>query len=149
MTALTSSVLASVARGTGLCDSSKQWIEKERVKVFTVSGIQVGIAGIGEGDNRLTFPPHFVVKEALELSHAHWLRFATAQEQAQTSTQWYRAAPFKPASFIYHDGSVALDCHTMGLKGPIITALEQAPPQPWEEKPCADVSGITTPPTPT
>ena len=61
-----------------------------RVVVWTVGGTQIGIPGVGEGDNRLTFPRHFVVGEALNAGFQHgWLRFAAPGEMMEDDT-WYR-----------------------------------------------------------
>ena len=48
-----------------------------RVRVYTAAGTQIGIAGVGEGENRLSFPRHFLVGDALNKGrHYKWLRFA-------------------------------------------------------------------------
>ena len=49
-----------------------------RVKVFTMSGVQIGKAGIGEFDERLTFPRRYLVRDAL--AGTKWIRFATRRD---------------------------------------------------------------------
>ena len=46
-----------------------------RVKVFTMSGVQIGKPGVGESDERLTFPMRYLVGDAL--AGTPWVRFAT------------------------------------------------------------------------
>ncbi len=53
-----------------------------RVKVYTMDGTQIGLPGVGEGDNRLTFPRRFLVGDALRARD--WIRFATPEERAAT-----------------------------------------------------------------
>ena len=116
-----------------------------RVKVYTLSGIQIGLPGVGEGDNKLTFPADWVVAEAL--GHKNWIRRATVEE-LQQDAQWWRFAEFEPKALIHCDGSIALEFQPMGLLGDMLTALQEAQEQPWEDKSCADLSDVPTPTTP-
>ena len=52
-----------------------------RVKVWTMGGTQIGLPGVGEGQNALTFPLKYEVGAALLAPT--WFRFATAEEVAQ------------------------------------------------------------------
>ena len=36
-----------------------------RIRVYTLSGTQIGFPGVGDGANRLTFPSFYVVGDAL------------------------------------------------------------------------------------
>ena len=49
-----------------------------RVAVYTVGGTQIGFAGLGEGKERLTFPGHWSIGEALR--NPQWARFSTDEE---------------------------------------------------------------------
>ena len=93
---------------------------ESRVKVYTQSGVQIGIAGLGEGDNRLTFPPGFLVRDALA---AIWIRSATDEERPQNGWpgfgSWWRISEVQPKTLIHcgENGAfcVALPNETMGL----------------------------------
>ena len=68
---LTKEVLATFdTRYSRICGNSKA----RRVRVHLLNGTQIGLAGVGEGDERLTFPSHFQVGEALH--SPRWTRFA-------------------------------------------------------------------------
>ena len=41
-----------------------------------MEGVQIGLAGVCAGGERLAVPASFVVEEALNLSLPHWMRFA-------------------------------------------------------------------------
>ena len=139
-----------VQQGKGVCDLSFR--ASYRVKVFTMEGVQIGLPGVGEGVNRLTFPAGFVIKEAMDAPV--WIRFATQQEIEQETPagfhgRWWREIDFIPRAFCYCDGTLAFENQPIGLRGDTITALAQAPePVLVKELPCIDVSGIDTPPTP-
>ena len=148
---LCSSLLRTmVQQGQGVC--SQSFAASYRVKVFTMEGVQIGLPGVGEGVNRLTFPAGYVIKEAMD--EPIWIRFATPEEIAQQTpagfhAQWWREIDFKPKAFCHCDGTPAFENQPIGLRGDTITALAQAAKQPLvEELPCIDVSSIPTPPTP-
>ena len=116
--------------------------------MVTAGGVRIGLAGVGEGVNRLTFPAGYLIGDALSCPHAHWLQFATEEDKVREPQQWYSQAPFKPCSLVYQDGTVALEGQTMGEKGPTVLAMEQGVDQPILDVPCVDVSEAGTPPTP-
>ena len=106
-------------------------VEREsRVKVYTQSGVQIGIAGLGEGDNRLTFPPSFLVRDALA---AIWIRSATDEERHQNGWpgfgSWWRISEVQPKTLIHcgENGAfcVALPNETMGLFGERLQAMPE------------------------
>ena len=79
MTALTPKLLGTmVQQGHGVC--SQSFAASYRVKVFTLEGVQIGLPGVGEGVNRLTFPAGYVIKQAMDAPI--WIRFATTDEIA-------------------------------------------------------------------
>ena len=57
-----------------------------RVKVFTMSGVQIGKAGIGEFDERLTFSRRYLVRDVL--AGTKWIRFAIKEEMMSDNTWW-------------------------------------------------------------
>ena len=99
-----------------------------RVKVFTMSGVQIGKAGIGESDERLTFPRRYLVREAL--AGTSWIRFATEEEMMSDKT-WWRYSECQPATLVHGFGDnegkvmVAAAEHPMGLYGCLMQAFEQ------------------------
>ena len=62
--------------GQGVCGQS--FTATYRVQVFTFEGVQIGLPGVGEGVNRLTFPAGYVIKDAMDAPI--WIRFATEKE---------------------------------------------------------------------
>ena len=117
-----------------------------RVRVHLLNGTRIGLAGVGEGDERLTFHSHFQVGEALH--SPHWVRFA---EPSDETSNWYvildpdRA----PKAIVYKDGTAAFEGQSIGLKGEWVTALVPPPTQrPFWSRIFLDVSGMKTPPTP-
>ena len=121
-----------------------------RVTVFTPSGVQIGLCGVGEGEKTLTFPAHFVIDDNVRnLPACHWIRFATPEE-LQDDPTWYRPAPFTPKCFVYEDGTLHVLGQPMGLRGRTVTAMQDVPRDriQREDVPCANVDDIGTPPTP-
>ena len=138
-------------RQSALEDAKRERVS--RVKVFTIDGIQIGVPGVGEKntENCLTFPRYFRVGEALQCTP--WIRFATDEELAATPSgfvpQWWRELNFQPSSLVDQDGCVSQPDDPMGLVGNTLTAVCQSSIlAPVEEKACADVSDISTPPAP-
>ena len=133
---------------------------ESRVRAYTLDGVQVGLADVGEGNQRLTFPACYLVGDALRAPAQHWVRFASAEEEAQTG-RWYAPAGFQPAALLYENGVVAAPLWPIGLEGCKVSVLAQdltlSEEKPCadvnqdltlsEEKPCADVDEIKTPPT--
>ena len=124
---------------------------KTRVRVFTLSGIQIGLPGVGEKDKVLTFPRKFRVSEALR---GPWIRFATETERNEKeiidtendgptkknvvnseskSQLWWRESEVQPQCLIHagtHSEPVSITAmtdHPMGLYGDKMTALAHAP----------------------
>ena len=73
-----------------------------RVKVFTMSGVQIGKPGVGESHERLTFPMGYVVGDAL--AETQWIRFATDAEM-KTDTRWWRVSECQPRKLIHCRGA--------------------------------------------
>ena len=119
-----------------------------RVRVYTLGGVQIGLAGMGCGPDKLTFPQRFPVGQAL--SSPNWVRFATIEERAQgvgtDGVVVYDGR--RPSTIVYKDGTTADPSEPIGFGGGTVTALAQAPKRVHEETPCMDVKDISTPPTP-
>ena len=111
------------------------------------SGTIIGLAGVGEGDEQLTFPAHFRVGDALR---DHWIRRATPEDD---TTKWYvvLTPEEQPKSLVYQNGAVASSDYPIGLGGPDVTAFNfvKAPKDSLVvTADLIDVSGIHTPPSP-
>ena len=128
--------------------------QHSRVKVRTCGGTQIGIPGVGEGDDRLTFPRRYLVADALEARI--WFRFATEEEMKQDG-KWYRISEVQPKAFVHSNGQIANKDDEMGLISTnlgndfTLTSLESVPdpiPKKKEDLPLMDLEGISTPPTP-
>ena len=59
--------------------------------MFTMSGVQIGTPGVGESDERLTFPMRYLVGDAL--AGTPWIRFATDAEVASIRMPAHDADP--------------------------------------------------------
>ena len=127
-----------------------------RIRVYTaLSGVQIGLAGLGEGENVLTFPAHWNVKDCLDKPALHWIRKSTPEELQQTpvgfAPQWWQHLEkhLVPQSFVYSNGTIAEPGQPLGLHGNEVRALSTwANHQQWEEKPCGSMEGIQAPSTP-
>ena len=73
---LTSELLSSFESGVSYV--------RRRVKVYSAGGNQICFARLGEGDERLKFPGHWIIGHALQ--DPDWARFSTAEELAEDPT---------------------------------------------------------------
>ena len=112
-------------------ETTDEEVKREpRVKVYTPSGQRIGIPGVGEGDNRLTFPRSYKVRDALG---ATWIRFATDGERPQSGWPglgtWWRISEFQPKTLIHRGENgafcVAFPNETMGLFGDRLQAMPE------------------------
>lgn len=97
--------------------------KKRRILVYTTDGKQIGLAGVGQRDNALTFPEHFLCGDAL--TFGHWIRKATTEELKQDS-RWYRilSQAEKPLKLIHQVGDVpAKPEDSMGKYGDTVIAV--------------------------
>ena len=132
---------------------------ESRVKVYTLGGEQIGIPVVGEGArntqpsvHQLTFPRMYAVGDALACDR--WIRFASPEEEredeaAGRTKRWWRPfTAFRPRSLIYDNGTHASDHQMIGMSGLVVTAVQESYQDSWTTKPCCDVSGIKTLPSP-
>ena len=84
-----------------------------RITVHDISGNQIGLSGVGEHEQRLTFPARYLVGDALAASN--WIRFASDEEQAQTD-KWWAFAGIRPACILYANGVVAAPDMPIGFE---------------------------------
>ena len=104
--------------------------EGARVKAYTASGEQVGLAGLGDGTDRLTFPPQWKVADVL--NNMYWIRFAT-EEEKNAGGAWWRAAAVQPWAVLHEGGILAMPGEPIGLFGDSVTVLAQCP-QPFSHR---------------
>ena len=127
-----------------------------RIRVYTTGGIQIGLAGVGQGDKALTFPANFLCGDALK--SRHWIREATTQELEQDS-RWYRilTQTETPSKLAHQVGDVlAIPEDYMGQYGDTMIAMTMAmtaETQSFTEVPNGHgmkekLEDIKTPPTP-
>ena len=83
-----------------------------RVIVWTVAGTQIGIAGVGEEDDRLTFPRRLLAGNTLNTEC--WHRFASPDEMRQDG-KWYRIYEHPVRALCYANGEIAGADEPMGL----------------------------------
>ena len=139
-------VLSTRALSLWNCRLAEMQCAPYRVRAYTLEGVQVCVVGLGEGDQRLTFPAHYTVGDALRDSD--WIRFASELEEKNTG-RWWAKAGFQPASIIFGNDKVASDEMPIGMGGATVhVLLQQRHLEIVQEKPCAEVDDITTPPTP-
>ena len=109
-----------------------------RVKRYTVGGTQIGFSGLGQGDELLTFPSHYLMGEALE-SH-YWVRLSTNHELVADLCRKCGDIDVaeKPHFFFFEDGSRAYECQRTGLRRFVVYAVatETYMPAPIIERPC-------------
>ena len=119
----------------------------DRVTVYTLGGIQIGLPGLGEGDNKLTFPMHYEIKDALD--GQLWVRFATDAEK-QIHGQWWHISEVQPTALLHHNGRRAGNDEMMGCVSTTMAALQthELETHSVEERPLIDVDSVSTPPTP-
>ena len=46
--------------------------DKRRISIYTMNGTQIGLAGVGEGEEALTFPAHWDVQDLF--GDPHWIK---------------------------------------------------------------------------
>ena len=113
-----------------------------RVKAYTIAGRHVGLAGVGEGNQKLTFPAWYLVRDAL--ASPHWI---TMDVPAGFATPY--EITFQPRSIIFVNAKIAEPDDPIGLFGPVVTVWEQATESIFEDKePNVDLEAISTPPSP-
>ena len=117
-----------------------------RVQVFTMAGKQIGLAGVGSGEDVLTFPACFVVADALR--PPHWLRYAEAGDEEPWIAGKFVRLEFEPATLIHSNGEAAGPEDCMGMWGVTMTGTAQKWVETYEDIPLKDLTGVTTPPTP-
>ena len=116
-----------------------------RVRAYTIDGVQCCLAGLGEKEQRLTFPMSYEVGAALWSKV--WVRFATEAEQALDG-KWYKELEIKPKTLLHSNGAIANPEDFIGLMGTTVQVLAQeraTDPNSGTSIPLMDLTGILTP----
>ena len=123
------------------------------MRVYTPDGTLICLAGLGAGEDVMTFPACFEV--GMALGTPHWIRHCRPGDEGPFIAGRYKkledadGAEVQPRSLIHVNGRVAELEDLMGMYGTEMTALFSIRrDQDVEESPMADLTGITTPPTP-
>ena len=127
----------------------------DRIKAYTVGGAQVAAAGVGEGTNWGTFPR--AMRVCTLLGFSHWIKILQTpvpgvKIQAGVHYEIMDPLSFQPRTVINQDGTIAYPDDSLGGTGGNVITLYTHDRSwggvPVEEKPCAEVDDISTPPTP-
>jgi len=116
-----------------------------RVRAYTIDGVQCCLAGLGEKEQRLTFPMSYEVGAALWSKV--WVRFAKEAEQALDG-KWYKELEIKPKTLLHSNGAIANPEDFIGLMGTTVQVLAQeraTDPNSGTSIPLMDLTGILTP----
>ena len=74
---------------------------EKRIRVRTSSGMQIGLPGVGENENKLTFPRRYLVGDALK---AQWIRFASESDTLELPVgfqrTWWAISEVQPKSLV-------------------------------------------------
>ena len=150
-------------RSLQLRDSEHNTIHhhNRRVRVYTPSGTQIGLPGIGKSLVDLTFPGSWKIRSALffqdDQYRTDWIRFATGKEQEEDknnpNAKWWRMSELQPKAFLDEGHCIASLDDSMDQRGFILTAIATAPVVQWEESlrmpttpnSTAEISAPTTP----
>ena len=117
-----------------------------RVIARTLGGVQCCLPGLGQGEERLTFPACYMVGDAL--NGGEWIRLAT-DDELRDDDKWWRCLNFIPQCIVHEDGSPATIDQPIGIVGSEVWVLAQVRETPdCSEKPKSDLTHVPTPPTP-
>ena len=75
-----------------------------RVRAYTIDGVQCCPAGLGEGNNIITFPTYYKVRAAF--GSPTWTRFATPEEEA-IDGKWLNKLENQPNTLVHSNGEIA------------------------------------------
>ena len=91
---------------------------ERRIRAYNLNGERIGVAGVGEGDNRLTFPAKLKVETILGFDH--WIKLAPPG-----SEKWYTPMDnWCPRAVIFEDDRMAIPEDPIGMKGDTVTIID-------------------------
>ena len=121
--------------------------QKLRMKTYNLNGDRVASAGVGTEDEPYTFPRHMEVGTLLGMGH--WIKILPAP--GPDGKDYECLLDFKPKTVVFSNmpAFVPTKWSQLGCQGcDHLTLLTTPTTEAYEVVPCADVSGVCTPPTP-
>ena len=119
-----------------------------RVKAYNLNGDRVGVEGVGEGAQRLTFPFKLTVDRILGFQQ--WIKEAPAG-----APTWHELlGDWKPTSIVFINGNVAFPEDPVGMCGDTVWIVDTKPSNESsqeyfeDETPLIDLTELRTPTTP-
>ena len=105
-----------------LAQRAMEWTRAEtsdvRVRAYNIHGERLGVAGVGEGDQRLTFPSRLRVEQVLGFDH--WIKAAPPGAE-----KWYELlGTWRPRVVVFQNGCIANPEDPIGMKGDTVTVLD-------------------------
>ena len=125
----------------------REWFQAQysemRIRAHNINGERIGVAGVGEGDQRLTFPAKLRVETVLGFNH--WIK-----EAPPGSQKWYvQMGDWRPKAVIFEDGRMAVPEDPIGMKGETVTIVDTVITNVVDEdREMPSLEGIRTPRTP-
>ena len=122
-------------------------LSDHRVTAYTMNGVHVCPAGVGEGAERGTLPAKTTV--AVVLGMTGWIRFKKPWESSDDG-QWWDHLGWQPLSVVHSNGALAWPEDPVGLHGSTVTVLqaEAREATATTDAPRACLDEVGTPPTP-
>ena len=139
--------LYGVPTAVALNRRDTEWFQAQysemRIRAYNINGERIGVAGVGEGDQRLTFPAKLRVETVLGFNH--WIKEAPAGSQ-----KWYvQMGDWRPKTVIFEDGRMAVPEDPIGMKGETVTTVDTVITHVVDEdREMPSLEGIRTPRTP-
>ena len=130
-----------------LAQRAMEWRRAEtsdmRVRAYNIHGERLGVAGVGEGDQRLTFPSRLKVEQVLGFDH--WIKAAPPGAE-----KWYELlGTWRPRLVVFKNGCIGNPEDPIGMKGDTVTVLDTHVTQEVDEtRGAQDLTEIQTPRTP-
>ena len=126
---------------------NREWFQAQysemRIRAYNINGERIGVAGVGEGDQRLTFPAKLRVETVLSFNH--WIKAAPPGSQ-----KWYvEMGHWRPKAVIFKDGRMAIPDDPIGREGETVTIVDTVLTHVVvEDREMPSLEGIRTPRTP-
>ena len=113
------------------------------IRAYNVNGERIGVAGVGEGDQRLTFPAKLRVEQVLGFHQ--WIK--ASQPGAE---KWYVVmGDWRPKAIVFEDGRLAAPDDPIGMGGRTVTVIDtEVTREAGEDRETPSLAGVRTPPTP-
>ena len=139
--------LYAVPTAVALNRRDREWFQAQksgmRIRAYNINGERIGVAGVGEGNQRLTFPAELRVGAVLGFHH--WIKAAPSE-----SEKWYVVmGNWRPTAVIFKDGRLAVPDDPIGKEGEEVTIVDtDLSHLVVEDKEMPSLEGIRTPRTP-